>query len=66
MSTNYSNSKCPKCESTNFEVVEDTPENSNWKMFFLRCSSCKTLISTHEYMNIGYMVNKMLSHFRIS
>lgn len=43
---NYSNSKCPKCENNTFELTEDSPKNSKYKMQFLRCCSCKTIITT--------------------
>ena len=33
-------SKCPKCEGTWFETVLEKPDNSNFKIQFIRCNSC--------------------------
>jgi hypothetical protein len=63
---NYSNSKCPKCEKTFFEVVEDTPLNSNWKMFYVRCNSCKTVIGITEYFNLGSLIKKIMNKLGIN
>ena len=57
--TNYSHSKCPKCDKTFFEVIEETPTNSNWKMFFIRCSSCKVVVGTSEFLNLGNQILKI-------
>jgi len=65
MTNNYSFSKCPKCESTRFEIVEDTPTNSNWKYFYVRCSSCKSVISVKEYFNIGSLLHKIMNKLGI-
>jgi len=41
------------------------PTNSNYKFFYLRCSNCKTIISSHEYVHIGTMINKLFRYFGI-
>jgi hypothetical protein len=51
--TNYSGSKCPNCEWTAFETVEDTPLNSNYKLYFVRCAKCKTVVGIRDYLNTG-------------
>jgi len=63
--TNYSNSKCPKCENSTFELVKDTPESSRFKMFYIRCIKCKTVIGTHDYDNVAVMVEKIMRHLDI-
>lgn len=50
---NYSGSKCPKCEKHFFEMVEETPSKSKFKLQFIRCFSCKTVIGVMDYFNIG-------------
>ena len=45
MATNYSGTKCPKCESTNFEYVEDKPTNALYIKHYLRCSKCKIFLA---------------------
>ena len=46
-------SKCPKCESTNFEVVVKEPSKSNYKLIFVQCGSCGCVVGTMDYFNIG-------------
>jgi len=63
--TNYSFSKCPKCEQTGFELVEDTPYKSEYKMWYLRCMSCKTLVTALEYYDINSRLEKLARALRI-
>ena len=65
MANNYSGSKCPKSEQTSFETVIETPTNSKYKLQFVRCSFCKTIVSTKDYFNIGAMLEKILHKFDI-
>lgn len=51
--TNYSGTKCPKCENTTFEVVEDAPFNSKFIVNYIRCMSCKSLITVVPYYDIN-------------
>lgn len=42
---NTTGTKCPKCESTKLEISpEDHPLQSEFKMYYIRCSSCKTFL----------------------
>lgn len=52
-------SKCPKCEWTNFECVIETPASSNYKLTFVRCSKCKTVVGVLDYTNIGSALSKI-------
>ena len=56
---NYSGTKCPKCENTTFELVEDTPSKSEFKFQYLRCSSCKTFITTEQYLNTNAILQDL-------
>jgi transcriptional regulator NrdR family protein len=56
MAENYSHTKCPKCEHTHFEFVDDNPTNSSYVLYYLRCSSCKTFLSSFEYLNINTQI----------
>lgn len=49
--TNYSGTKCPKCEKTDFELAEDTPLDSKYKMFYIRCFHCKTFLQATPYID---------------
>lgn len=44
-------SKCPKCENTSFEIAEESPKGSRFKCYFIRCSSCGTVVSSTAYHN---------------
>ena len=56
---NYSGTKCPKCENTSFETINDTPTHSEFKLTYIRCTSCKTFISCLEHYNIGNTLNRL-------
>lgn len=58
-------SKCPKCEGTRFESVIETPDNSNFKMQFVRCWSCKTVVGVHEFYNNGALIFKLAKKLKI-
>ncbi len=49
-------SKCQKCDSGMFEVVENSPSGSNFKIMFIQCSSCGTVIGTTDYYNVGSLL----------
>jgi transcription initiation factor TFIIIB Brf1 subunit/transcription initiation factor TFIIB len=53
------NSKCPKCESTSFEVVINSPKGSAYKMAFVQCSSCGCVVGIMDYYNIGTKVSDL-------
>ena len=52
-------SKCSKCDSTYFEVVENSPSNSNFKLFFVQCSRCGSVIGAMDYFNIGTRIKEV-------
>ncbi len=59
MPFNYSHTKCPKCGHTSFELVEDAPSHSNFKMWYMRCSSCKTFLHASSYININSQIEEV-------
>jgi hypothetical protein len=42
--------KCPHCGATKFEVTEDEPLNSNYKIFIVHCISCGAPVGPMEYV----------------
>lgn len=48
-------SSCPKCTSTSFEVREGEPRNSHYKLMFVQCSSCGTVVGTMPYYDAGVL-----------
>jgi hypothetical protein len=59
MSTNYSHTKCPKCESTSFEMVEDAPNNAKYKFYYIRCSSCSTFLHACDFFNNNALLEEL-------
>lgn len=64
--TNYSHSKCPNCQRTSFETVEETPKDSNFKLMFIRCDSCKTVVGVIDYFNIGNLIHKLADKLNVN
>lgn len=62
---NFSQSKCPKCENTRFEMVEESPTGSKYKVMFIRCSSCKTVVSTEPYFNTGKILENLANELNL-
>lgn len=42
-------STCKHCGGQIFEVVEQSPTNANYKMFFVQCSACGQPVGVLEY-----------------
>jgi uncharacterized Zn finger protein len=58
-------SKCPKCENTTFEVVNEMPVNSNYELIFVRCESCHTVVGTIDFYNVGALVKKLALKLKV-
>jgi predicted nucleic-acid-binding Zn-ribbon protein len=58
-------SKCPKCEQTEFEVVNEIPVNSNYELIFVRCKHCLTVVGVLDYYNVGSLINKLANKLKI-
>lgn len=52
-------SRCSKCENDQFEVVNETPINSNYELIFVRCAKCQTVVGTIDFYNVGALVKKL-------
>ena len=52
-------SKCPKCDATSFEIMENSPKNSNFKIIFIQCSNCGCVVGTMDYFNLGAKINEL-------
>lgn len=59
MPFNYSHTKCSKCGHTSFELVEDAPTKSSYKMWYLRCSSCNTFLQALDYYNVNAQLGEI-------
>jgi phage FluMu protein Com len=56
---NHSWTKCPKCEKTDFELVEDFPTKAAFKMYYIRCSSCSTFLQALPYNDTNALIDKL-------
>ena len=52
-------STCVKCGNSSFEVKENSPSKSNYKLMFIQCSSCGGVVGVMDYFNIGDFVVKI-------
>ena len=52
-------SKCIKCEGSEFELAEVKPVNSNVKVILLQCSKCGTVIGALDQYNVGLYVKEI-------
>jgi uncharacterized Zn finger protein len=58
-------SKCPKCEKSGFEVVNEVPVNSNYPLIFVRCANCGSVIGVLDYYNVGELIKKLAEKLKI-
>lgn len=52
-------SKCPKCENSKFELSSESPFGSIYKVNFIRCSSCGTVVGNIEYHSTAILLQKL-------
>jgi len=60
-----SNSKCPKCEQSGFEVVTEKPIKSKFRVSFVRCYSCKTVVGVLEPTDVGNLIRNLAEKLNI-
>ena len=63
---NYSGTKCPKCENTSFEEVQESPLKSLIMINFIRCTSCKTAIGTRECESSAKLIRVLAKKLNIA
>jgi phage FluMu protein Com len=59
------NSKCPNCQKSGFEISTESPSNSNFKVTFVRCTSCKTVVGTLEPESTTSLLHKIAKGLNI-
>lgn len=52
-------SLCPKCENHRFEMVEVEPGNWRFKIMFVQCTSCGTVVGTMDYFNLSTLIHEL-------
>jgi transcription initiation factor IIE alpha subunit len=51
-------STCQKCNNHSFELMEQTPLRSNYKLYFVQCSSCGAVVGVRGYYDSGTLVTQ--------
>lgn len=52
-------SSCPKCSRHVFELKENTPNGSEFKLTFVQCSSCGAVVGVIDFYNIPMLLDKI-------
>jgi hypothetical protein len=47
---------CPHCKATHFDVTENEPYGSNYKIFIVHCTGCGAPIGPMEYVVTGVLL----------
>lgn len=58
-------STCTKCDNTQFEVKEVTPQNSNFRLYFVQCTSCGGVIGVIDFYNIGDLIHQLADELNV-
>ena len=56
---------CPKCESSSFEMSETPVANSNFRVMFVRCSSCGCVVGVKDYFNAPYLIHELAKKLNV-
>jgi len=52
-------SQCPKCANRFFEIATNSPRGGNFKLGFVQCTQCGSVVGTMDYYNIGKLINDL-------
>ena len=58
-------STCVKCGHHRFEVKEVEPNNSNYKLNFVQCTSCGGVVGVLDYSNIGSLLEALADRLHV-
>jgi len=58
MIPNSTGTKCPSCQTSNFELAIDFPTGSNYQFYYIRCSGCKTFLQALPYFDVEEALKK--------
>lgn len=51
-------SRCSSCGNSGFEMKEQVPKYSAFRLLFVQCSSCGAVVGAMDFLNIGDMLVK--------
>lgn len=52
-------SVCGSCKGSRWELVEESPEKSRFKFFFVRCATCRVPVGVTSYYDIHEQIQKI-------
>jgi len=58
-------STCTKCGNHNFELVEASPNGSNFKYNFVQCARCGSVVGALDFWNIGSLLEKLAQKLQV-
>lgn len=58
-------SKCSSCSSSRFELKEAEPANSRFKINFIQCASCGSVVGVMDYQSVPSLLDKIASKLGI-
>ncbi len=56
--------KCSKCDSADFEIVNAQIKGSEFPFSFIRCTTCKSAISVIESLYVPEKINTLQSEIK--
>jgi hypothetical protein len=59
-------STCVKCGSTRFEIKENSPTGSRFKVMFVQCIACGGVVGIMDYYNIGQLIKDLAKKLNIT
>lgn len=51
-------SRCPKCESTRFEMATLEPKGARYKQSAIQCSSCGAVVGVTGFFDAGFLLKE--------
>ena len=58
-------SKCSKCNSTRFELKEANISGSAYRMYFVQCASCGSVVGVVPFMNTAALIQQLADKLKI-
>lgn len=60
-------SKCPHCQHEAFELVEhDDVKDSKFKIMFIQCVACGTVVGTTDFFNVPSLLEKLANKLGVN
>lgn len=61
-------STCPKagCDNHSFELAEASINGAKYKMYFVQCARCGTVVGVTEYYNLGARIDTLAKKLNVN